>query len=87
MDETIEHIRIDYQGKNKNKNYLVGVFCQLRPENKEKLKWVQKLDNLLSTVRTTQSETIIIAGDTNMDCNKPSTVVEKQKDVIHTFNL
>ena len=53
MDETIEHVRIDYQGKNKNKNYLVGVFCQLRPENKEKLKWVQKLDNLLSTVRTT----------------------------------
>ena len=37
LDETIEHMWIEFQGKNKNKNYLVGVFYQPRLEDKEKL--------------------------------------------------
>ena len=37
LDETIEHMWIECQGKNKNKNYLVGVFYQPRPDYKEKL--------------------------------------------------
>ena len=31
LDETTEHMWIECQRKNKNKNYLVGVFYQLRP--------------------------------------------------------
>ena len=34
LDETIKHMWIESQGKNKNKNYLVGVFYQPRPERK-----------------------------------------------------
>ena len=37
LDETIEHMWIKCQGKNKNKNYLVGVFYQPHPEDKERL--------------------------------------------------
>ena len=37
LDETIEHMWTECQGKNKNKNYLAGVFYQLRPDYKEKL--------------------------------------------------
>ena len=35
MDETIEHMWIECQGKNKNKNSLVGVCYERRPEDKE----------------------------------------------------
>ena len=37
LDETIEHMWIECQGNNKNKNYLVGVFYQPHPEDKERL--------------------------------------------------
>ena len=75
------------QGKNKNKNYLIGVFYQPRPEDKEKLIWIQKLDTILSAITTTWNKTIVIAGDTNIDYNKPSTVLETYKEVLDTYNL
>ena len=66
---------IECQGKNKNKNYHAGVFYQPRPEDKEKLIWIQKLDTILSAI-TTWNKTIAIAEDTNIDYNKLSTVLE-----------
>ena len=78
---------IECQVKNKNKNYLVGVFYQPCPEDKEKLKWIQKLHTILSTVTTTRNKTIIISGDTNIDYKKSSAVPEKYKEVIDTCNL
>ena len=36
LNETIEHVWIECQGKNKYKDYLVGVFYQTRPEHKKK---------------------------------------------------
>ena len=46
LDETIEHVWIACQRKNK-KNLLVRVFYQPRPEDKGKLIWIQKLDTIL----------------------------------------
>ena len=34
----MKHAQIECQGKNKNKNYLIGVFYQPCPEDNEKLK-------------------------------------------------
>ena len=62
LNETIEYMWIECQGK--NKNHLVGIFYQPRPENKEKLIWIQKLDTILSAI-TTWNKIIAIAGDTN----------------------
>ena len=78
---------IECQGKNKNKNYLVGVFYQPRPEDKEKLIWIQKLDTILSAITTTWNKTIAITGDTNIDYNKPSTVLKTDKEVLDTCKL
>ena len=61
---------IECQGKNKNKNYLVGVFYKSCPEDKEKRIWIQKLDTILSAITTTWNKTIVIPGDTNIDYNK-----------------
>ena len=67
---------IESEGKNENKNWLVGVFYQPRPEDKEKLEYIQKLDTILSIVTTTLSKTVIITGHTRIDYNKLSTVLE-----------
>ena len=53
LNETIEHVWIECQGKNKYKDYLVGVFYQTRPEDKEKLIWIQKPHTILSGITTT----------------------------------
>ena len=87
IDESIEHIWIQCQGKNKNKNYLVGVFYQPHPEDKEKLICIQKLYTIPSAITPTWSKTIAIAGDTYIDYNKPSTVLETYKEVLDTYNL
>ena len=52
LHENIEHVWIECQGKNKYKDYLVGVFYQPRPEDKEKLIWIQKPDTILSGITT-----------------------------------
>ena len=53
----------------------------------EKLIWIQILDTILSAITTTWNKTIVIAGDTNIDYNKPSTVLETYKEVLDTYNL
>lgn len=78
---------IEFQEKNKNKNYVVVVFYQSRPKDKEKLNWIQKLYSILSSITTTWNKTIIIAGDTSIDYKKSSAVLEKYKQVIDTYDL
>ena len=75
---------IECHGKNK-KQKLPCVFYQPRPEDQEKLIWIQKLDTILSAITTTWNKTIVIAGDTNIDYNKPSTVLETYKEVLDTY--
>ena len=87
LDETVEHMWIECRGKNKNKNYLVGVFYQPCPEDKEKLIGIKKLGTILSAITATWNKTIAIAGDTNIDYNKPSIVLETCEEVLDTYNL
>ena len=42
---------------------------------------------ILSATTSTWNKTIIIGGDTNIDYNKPSTVLETYKEVLDTYNL
>ena len=66
---------IECQGKNKKKNYLVGVFYQPHSEDKEILIWSQKLGTIPSAITATWNKTIIIDEDTKIDYSKPSTVL------------
>ena len=47
----------------------------------------QKLDTILSAITATSNQAIVIAEYTNIDCNKPSTVLETCKEVLDTYNL
>ena len=62
-------------------------FYQPRPIDKEKLTLVQKLDTTLSAITTNWNKTIAIAGETNVDYNKPSTVLETYKEALDAYNL
>lgn len=66
-------------------NYMVDAFYQTRPEDKEKLKWIHKLDTIPSIVTTAWNKIIIIAKDTNIGYKKLSDVLEKHKEVINTY--
>ena len=79
LDETIEYMWIECPRKNKSKSYLLDVFQQPLPEDKEKLIWIQKLDTIFSLITTTWNKTIAVTGDTIIDYKKPSTVLETQK--------
>ena len=52
-----------------------------------KSKQTQAIYSMLSAITTTWSKTIVIARDTNIDYNKPSTVLETNKEVLDTYNL
>ena len=65
----------------------MGVFYQPRPEEKERMIWIQKPDMIISAIASTWKKTIVIAEDTCIDYNKPSTVLETYKEVLDTYNL
>ena len=46
-----------------------------------------KIDTIFSAITTTWNKTIVVAGDTNIDYKKPSTVLETYKEVLGTCTL
>ena len=46
-----------------------------------------KLDTILSAITAIWDKTIVIAGDTNIDYNKSSAVLETYKEELDTYNL
>ena len=87
IDKSIEYLQIECKGNNFNKSYLVAALYQPSSDEKEKLIWIEKLDTLLSIVNSTWNKTIIITGDTNIDCLKPLFALKQYKEVIETYNL
>ena len=75
------------KGDNCNKSYLVAALYQPSSDEKAKVIWIEKLDTLLSAVNSTWNKTIIITGDTNIDCLKPSVALKRYKEVNETYNL
>ena len=56
------------------------------PTSPWRLIWIEKLDTIPSAITTTWNKTIVIAGDTNIDYNKPSAVLELlYKEVLDTY--
>ena len=62
-------------------------FTNLALNTKKKLIWIQKLGTTLSEITGTWNETVAIAGDTNIDYNKPLTLLETYIEVLDTYNV
>ena len=67
LDDSIEHLWVEIQEKKKNSTCLIGVFYQPSSENSKKLEWIEKLDSVLSIVKSTWNGNIMITGNSNIN--------------------
>ena len=73
LDDSVEHLWVEVKGKNKKSPYLIGVVYQPSFQNAKKIKWIEKIDAVLSSIKSTRDSTIIMTGDTNIDLLSSST--------------
>ena len=57
LDELIEHLWVKIQGRKKNCGCLIGIFYQPSSGNNKKIEWTEKLDPVLTVVKSTWNGT------------------------------
>ena len=84
LDESIEHLWVDIQGRKKNSACLIGVFYQASSENNKKLEWIEKLDSVLSIVKSTCNATVMIIGDSNIGLLASTEIQKRYIEVLES---
>ena len=87
LDDSIEHLWVEIQGRKKNSACLIGVFYQPSSENNKKLEWLEKLDSVLSIVKSTWKGTVRITGDSNIDLLASTEIQKRYIEVLETYDL
>ena len=87
LDDSIEHLWVEIQGRKKNSACLIGVFYQPSSENNKKLEWLEKLDSVLSIVKSTWNGTVRITGDSNIDLLASTEIQKRYTEVLETYDL
>ena len=87
LDDSLEHLSVEVKGKNKKSPYLIGVVHQTSSENAKKIEWIEKIDAVLSSIKSTSDSSIILTGDTNIDLLSSSTTRDRYKEMLHTYQL
>ena len=87
LDDSIEHLWVEIQGRKKNSACLIGVFYQPISENNKKLEWLEKLDSVLSIVKSTWKGTVRITGDSNIDLLASTEIQKRYIEVLETYDL
>ena len=84
LDESIEHLWVEIQGRKKNSACLIGVFYQPSSENTKKLEWIEKLDSVLSIVKSTYNGTVKITGDSNIGLLASTEILKRYIEVLES---
>ena len=87
LDESIEHLWVEIQGRKKNSACLIGVFYLPSSENNKKLEWIEKLDFVLSIVKSTWNGTFMITEDSNIDLLASTEIQKSYIEVLKTYDL
>ena len=87
LDDSIEHLWVEIQGRKKNSACLIGVFYQPSSENNKKLEWLEKLDSVLSIVKSTWNGTVRITGDSNIDLLASTEIQKRYIELLETYDL
>ena len=87
LDDSLEYLWVEVKGKNKKSPYLIGVVYQPSSENAKKIEWIEKIDAVLSSIKSTWDGTISLAGDTNIDLLSSSTTRNMYQEMLHTYQL
>lgn len=68
IDETLDHLWIEVQGKNKRSPYLIRIVSQPSSKNAKKKSYgLKKIDAMPSSIKNARASSIILTGDTNID--------------------
>ena len=86
-DDSLEHLWVEVKGKNKKSLYLIGIVYQPTSKNAKKIEWIEKIDAVLSSIKSTWDSTIILTGDTNIDLLSSSTTQDMYEQMLHTYQL
>ena len=87
LDDSIEHLWVEIQGRKKNSACFIGVFYQPSSENNKKLEWIEKLDSVLSIVKSTWNGKVRITGDSNIDLLASTEIQKRYIEVLETYDL
>ena len=86
IDESIEILWIEVQGRNENTPVLIGAVYEPSPNETEKLIWLEKI--ILTEIYIKWSGAIIIAGDFNIDLlNETKQSQRLYNDILNSFSL
>ena len=67
---------------------MTGIIYQYNSENTKKIEWIEKIDAILSSIKSTWDSTIILTGDTNIDLLSSSTTRDMYKQqMLDTYQL
>ena len=76
---------IEVQGKNKRLSKLISIVYQTSPANAKEIKWIEKVDLMLSSTKSTWESSIILAGDMNINLSSvPQLLIRTNKCSTHT---
>ena len=67
LDDSLDYLWVEVKGKNKKSPYLIGIVYQPNSENAKKIEWLEKIDAVLTSIKSTSGITIILTGDINID--------------------
>ena len=88
MDESIEHLWFEIQGKNKHSSYLFGSFYQPSSIESVKRDWLERFDRVLINLMRNWDGIIILTGDFNIDLiNGDRITASKYKDILDSYGL
>ena len=85
LDNSPEHLWVKVKGQNK-KIALFDWDC-LPIENAKKIEWIEKIDAVLSSIKSTWDSTIILTGDTNNDLLSSLMTRDMYEQMLHTYQL
>ena len=87
LDDSIEYLWVEIQGRKNYSACLIGVFYQPSSENNKKLEWIEKLDSVLSIVKSNWNGNIMITGDSNIDLLASTEIQKRYIEVLETYDL
>ena len=82
-----EQLWLEIKIKNKKSSILLGIIHQHSPQIEENMEWLNKIQTMLSIIASTFTGTIILAGDTNINLNKPSRPQKRYQEILEIYNL
>ena len=66
---------------------MIGVVSQPSSKNAKEIEWIEKIDAVLSSIKSAWDSTIILKGETNVDLLSSSTTRDMYEQMLHTYEL